>query len=114
MILSFFATEEFIDDNSFFCDNCKRKSSKAIKETLILKLPPILILSINRFKYDKKEETKKKLFQSVKPYFSFNLTDIFPELPCPKNKQDLEYYMYGIIIHSVKKFQIFNIFFLKI
>ncbi len=102
MILAYFATEEFSQDNSFFCDNCKKKSSKAIKDTLIIKLPPILILSINRFKYDKKEGTKKKLFKSVKPYFSFNLKeDIFPDLPYQNNSKELEYYLYGILIHSV-------------
>lgn len=103
MILAFFATEEFSQDNSYFCDKCKKKSTIAIKDTLIIKLPPILILSINRFKYDKIEGIKKKLFKYVKPYFSFNLKrDIFPELPInDTNSKDLDYDLYGIIIHSV-------------
>lgn len=101
MILYFFASEEFSQENSFHCDNCNKKSSKAVKETLILKLPPILILSINRFLYDKNEGIKKKLFKSVKPYYSFNLKDIFPEMPTPANPKDLDYQLYGVIVHSV-------------
>lgn len=101
MILYYFASEEFSQENSFHCDNCNKKSSKAVKETLILKLPPILILSINRFLYDKNEGIKKKLFKSVKPYYSFNLKDIFPDMPPPANQKDLDYQLYGVIVHSV-------------
>lgn len=102
MILSYFGTEEFSNENSYFCDFCHKKSSKALKDTLIIKLPPVLILSINRFKYDKMEGIKKKLFKWVKPYFSFNLkSEIFPELPSTANSKDFEYELYGIVMHSV-------------
>jgi len=101
MILCYFAAEEFSQENSFHCDSCNKKSSKAIKESLIIKLPPILILSINRFRYEKNEGVKKKLFKSVKPYYSFNLKQIFPDLPNSGNPKDLEYQLYGIIVHSV-------------
>lgn len=107
MILSYFATEEFSQENSFFCDFCQKKSSKALKDTLIIKLPPVLILSINRFKYDVNEGMKKKLFKWVKHYFSFNLkSQIFPDLP-HTNKNDLEYQLFGVVMHSVYLFYLF-------
>lgn len=74
--------------------------------TTIKKLPPIQIMTIKRFQYNREENMKKKLFKNVKYYDHFDLCDIFPELDGKeksrsKNLDDTVYHLYGIIIHSV-------------
>lgn len=106
MISYFFSPEKLSDNNSYFCDICKQKSKLTTKMTTIKKLPPIQIMTIKRFQYNREENIKKKLFKNVKYFYNFDLCDIFPDLDgreksISKNFDDSVYHLHGIIIHSV-------------
>ena len=48
MIRNFFEPEEFSENNGYFCNSCNKVSSIATKETIIQKMPPYLIIHLNR------------------------------------------------------------------
>ena len=86
---------EFKDDNKYFCENCQKLSSCAIKTHTPTRLPPVLILTINRFYFD------TKTFQRVKVLSHVNVTE---ELDLVQEnelglQEEVKYDLYSIIVH---------------
>lgn len=95
--------EELKDKNSYYCQNCQKHSTLAIKSVKIEKYPPILILTINRFYFDLKTLSRTKILSYV---------DIPEELTLsiPKDTEMIEekiYDLYAIIVHRVTGFSKF-------
>lgn len=57
--------EIFEGDNEYFCDNCDRKSKRTIRHQTINYLPNYVILTINRFEFDRKLLKKVKINKYV-------------------------------------------------
>ena len=64
--------EKLEKENQYFCELCKAKVYKnhdikvdAIKYLSFENLPKILIVQLNRFEYDFKSDTRRKLFDKV-------------------------------------------------
>ncbi|XP_053399268.1 ubiquitin carboxyl-terminal hydrolase 38-like isoform X2 [Mercenaria mercenaria] len=57
--------EKLVDDNKYFCDNCGglQEGERKIK---IVKTPEYLILTLLRFSYDTKLQSRSKIFREVK------------------------------------------------
>ena len=55
MLEYYFKSEHFTDDNKFFCEKCNKYTKNARKRTDIEKLPPFLIITLNRLKFDKEK-----------------------------------------------------------
>lgn len=52
MIQYIFRQEELDSNNKYYCESCKEFVEKATKETYLKKLPPYLMITINRFCYN--------------------------------------------------------------
>lgn len=76
------------------CENCKTKSALMIRATDINKLPPYLIILLNRFKYVEQKEIK--IFDYCQIYEYLNLRDILKD---QKHLEDSEYVLYAVIVH---------------
>lgn len=56
--------EKLTDDNQYFCEKCETKVD-ALKFIAFNSLPKILMFQFNRFDYDFKTESRKKIFDKV-------------------------------------------------
>ena len=86
----FFEKEELIDENKYNCEKCGKKVN-AEKYFEIKSLPKILLIALNRFEYDYKLGVKKKINTPI------TIPDMITEIG---NFKNLNYVLYGIIIHS--------------
>lgn len=65
MIDQSFLPEVFEGDNKYHCSNCDAYVEKAVKKQVIERIPPFVIVTINRFYYDRVTATRKKLLNPV-------------------------------------------------
>ena len=100
MISNFVQTEEFKDNNQYFCENCNKLSSLMIKTPTIKKMPPFLLVTANRFYFDAKLGLRRKLCHKIKECHSFIIKDVF-EASCQMHNPGEEYILYAMIIHAV-------------
>ena len=87
---NFFEKEELVKDNQYLCEKCNKKVD-AEKYFEIKQLPKILICALNRFEYDYKKGIKKKINTPV------SIPDKITHIG---NFDNIEYNLYGIIVHS--------------
>ena len=87
---NFFSKEDLIKDNQYFCEKCSKKVD-AEKYFEIKQLPKILLIALNRFEYDYKKGVKKKINTPI------TIPDNISKIG---NLENLNYDLYGIIIHS--------------
>eukprot|EP00753_Platysulcus_tardus_P021511 PLAT9028.2.p1 GENE.PLAT9028.2~~PLAT9028.2.p1 ORF type:complete len:1575 (+),score=825.94 PLAT9028.2:16-4740(+) len=59
-VASMLAYEVLEGDNAYFCDNCGKKTT-ARMGCKLRKLPPVLIVSLSRFDYDLRRDTRVKI-----------------------------------------------------
>lgn len=57
--------EIFEKKNEYFCGNCNKHCSKAIKKNLICSLPNHLIITLNRFAFNSTLKKRIKVFHNV-------------------------------------------------
>lgn len=94
MIKRIFEPEEF--ENQIDCEKCKAKSKLMTKEVELTKLPPNLIITLNRFAFDKDKKEKTKIFDPVTIYDHLDLNNILGE----KIKVDnAKYLLCAIVVH---------------
>ena len=86
----FFGIEELIKDNQYKCEKCNKKVD-AEKYFEIKSLPKILLIALNRFEYDYNKGLKKKINTPI------SIPDKITKMG---NLDNLNYDLYGIIIHS--------------
>ena len=72
--------EEFDQDNKYFCEKCNKMSSKATKRIKITKLPKFLVVTLNRFQFDRKLVKKVKLNYKVEIDFETEFNSDFIEI----------------------------------
>ena len=87
---NFFLKEELIKDNQYFCEKCQKKVD-AEKYFEIKQLPKILLIALNRFEFDYKKGFKMKINTPI------CIPDKIIKIG---NLENLNYDLYGIIIHS--------------
>ena len=80
MVRQYFSDIELKGDNSYFCNYCGQHKD-AIKTVQPIKLPPYLILTINRFAYASLEKGSEKIIDPVDILFDFRVGDIIPNCP---------------------------------
>ncbi|KAF0377984.1 ubiquitin carboxyl-terminal hydrolase 38 [Gigaspora margarita] len=73
MLCEFFTPEELNEDNQYFCDKCNGLQD-AVKTTRIIVPPRYLILSLNRFEYDKRYARRIKIMTPVMLQDTLSLT----------------------------------------
>ena len=86
----FFEKEELIKDNQYKCEKCNKKVD-AEKYFEVKQLPKILLIALNRFEYDYNKGIKKKINTPI------SIPDKINKIG---NLDNLNYDLYGIIIHS--------------
>ena len=86
----FFGIEELLKDNQYKCEKCNKKVD-AEKYFEIKSLPKILLIALNRFEYDYNKGLKKKINTPI------SIPDKITKIG---NLDNLNYDLYGIIIHS--------------
>ena len=86
----FFLREELVKDNQYFCEKCSKKVD-AEKYFEIKQLPKILLIALNRFEFDYKKGLKKKINTPI------SIPDKITKIG---HLEQLNYELYGIIIHS--------------
>ena len=57
--------EVFEGDNSYFCEHCQKKVDRATKSQIIQHLPEYLIVTVNRFYFDRNTKQKEKICKPV-------------------------------------------------
>ena len=87
---NFFEKEELIKDNLYNCEKCNKKV-EAEKYFEVKQLPKILLIALNRFEFDYKKGIKKKINTPI------SIPDKINKIG---NFENLNYDLYGIIIHS--------------
>ena len=87
---NFFSKEELIKDNQYFCEKCQKKVD-AEKYFEIKQLPKILLIALNRFEFDYKKGYKQKINIPI------SIPDKINKIG---NLENINYDLYGIIIHS--------------
>ncbi|CAG8472306.1 25580_t:CDS:10 [Gigaspora rosea] len=73
MLSEFFTPEALNEDNQYFCDKCNGLQD-AVKTTRIIVPPRYLILSLNRFEYDKRYARRIKIMTPVMLQDTLSLT----------------------------------------
>lgn len=74
MIKNYFTDFSFKDDDKFYCEHCAKNVDEAVLTLFIEYMPPILIVSINRFIYDKATQSRHKLSYPIDLDFSLDMT----------------------------------------
>ena len=96
-----FDNSAFEGDASIYCESCRKKSQLTTQRTEILSLPPYLVITLNRFYYDRGEQRGSKIFSYVNIYPEINFNETLKE-NC-KSMQS-QYELYAIVIHKVTSF----------
>lgn len=76
------------EDNSYHCSCCNTKVPKAVKTQCLEKLPPYLILTLNRFLFDRATLSRRKVLTPVA---------VPPSLTLDQDAYSLQ----SVIIHAV-------------
>ena len=87
---NFFEKEELIKDNLYKCEKCDKKV-EAEKYFEVKQLPKILLIALNRFEFDYNKGIKKKINTPI------SIPDKINKIG---NLENLNYDLYGMIIHS--------------
>ena len=97
MIEDYYKNEIFEGNNSYFCQNCNKKSSSATRYLEPKKYPQYLMVTLHRFYYDVATQKRRKIL---------NYVDIPPELHLNMKIHDVEeeiiYDLYAIVVHRVR------------
>lgn len=96
--MSLFLKSEYLEgeDQKIYCSNC-RTQNNFYKQYKLDRLPPILIISLKRFKYAKMYKTKMDNLIDY-PIYDLDLTDLCEN----KLKDELKYKfdLFGIIVKN--------------
>jgi ubiquitin C-terminal hydrolase len=92
MIKNLSIQERFEGDNQYQCDKCGK--SDASRQASILKLPPYLIITINRFKINYETMSRDKICTDVEIEEVINFSKIFESLK-KNEKAQKDYHLYG-------------------
>ena len=88
-------TDELLEgDNQYECSGCKQKVD-ALKGLRVRTVPPVLILSLSRFEYD------KQTWQRIKNLKRFPFPSVLDMAPYMENegKESVIYDLFGVVIH---------------
>jgi len=90
-------------DNSYLCEKCQKRASKATKSCIISHLSNTVILTANRFYYDLALKKRVKKMNPIRFCKMIVIPETAVELPeCGKYiPENYVYELYAIIIHSV-------------
>ena len=102
MLKNSFETESFTEKDGYYCEKCNKKNSLAEKYSKLLKVPPYLIITANRFYIDHYRGRRVKILDEVKCCLEFEINELFDNIDISKKKKT-GYYLYAIIIHRVFK-----------
>ncbi|CAF3230153.1 unnamed protein product [Rotaria socialis] len=94
----YFQKEELKDDNQYRCEHC-RSLQNAERYTILQTAPEYLILSLNRFEYDKKTNIFRKVFTKINYPKVLNV----PINRSPKSRNhsiSIKYCLVLIIVHT--------------
>ncbi|CAF3472259.1 unnamed protein product [Rotaria sp. Silwood1] len=94
----YFQKEELKDDNQYRCEHC-RSLQDAERYTILKTAPEYLILSLNRFEYDKKTNTFRKVFTKINYPKVLNV-NINPSQNSRNNSILTKYCLVLIIVHT--------------
>lgn len=97
-----FEDEKFEGDNSFFCENCGKKSTLAIKRTIPRKYPPVLMITLHRFYFDMSTLKRLKLVNYVDIPTKITLT--VPATTEGGAEEEISYGLFAAIVHRVSCF----------
>ena len=90
-----FCQEEILDgDNQWYCSKCK-DHVRAKKKLDLWKLPPVLIIHLKRFEFNRRGQRKKLETAIRTPVEDFNLSD----LCASKQREDPCYDLYAVSNH---------------
>ena len=65
MLQASFNDEIFSGDNSYFCERCNARVEQAVKRSRLMNVPEYLIVTLNRFYFDRATLTRMKLLTPV-------------------------------------------------
>ncbi|CAF1149694.1 unnamed protein product [Rotaria sordida] len=94
----YFQKEELKDDNQYRCEHC-RSLQNAERYIILQTAPEYLILSLNRFEYDKKTNTFRKIFTKIN-YPKILNVNINPLENLRNNSILIKYCLILIIVHT--------------
>ncbi|KRX02556.1 Protein kinase-like domain [Pseudocohnilembus persalinus] len=83
-----FKDEEFKDDNKYYCDNCDKLSLNTIKHIKIDYLPNYVVMTVNRFQFDRNLKKKIKIMQKVNIQEMINLKSYVDQQANQKHQQE--------------------------
>lgn len=98
MLKNVFHPEEMKENEKYFCNKCNNYTPLAIKQAFLHSMPNHLILTLNRFWYDFKEQKKKKIMKQIEIPLILDLQS-YSKKPDPNNI----YEIYAILIHKVQQ-----------
>eukprot|EP00039_Didymoeca_costata_P022945 m.5664 g.5664 ORF g.5664 m.5664 type:complete len:960 (-) comp3356_c0_seq1:93-2972(-) len=94
LITNFLSKEQLVGSNQYQCEKCEELRD-AEQEVVVLEPPECLILTLNRFAYDKTAQRRIKLMQEV---------SISPQIELPvfdeESPRRVVYNLLGVVIHS--------------
>ena len=79
--------EIFSEGDAYFCSKCDTKVSSATKSLTLQKLPSALLITLNRFYFDKKTLQKEKVLTPV-------------NIPSTLSMDGQNFNLYSIVIHA--------------
>lgn len=94
LINSYFAIEDMVNENQYFCDKCKVHSD-AERQVILDDAPTNLILVLKHFKYDRSFHTRRKLLHKV-----HHDEVVFLNTRRKDGCFRLKYKLYATIVHS--------------
>jgi ubiquitin carboxyl-terminal hydrolase 4/11/15 len=100
--LSLFLESEYLegDDQKIYCKNCKDRKN-FYKQYKLDRLPPVLIISLKRFKFAKLYKTKIDNLIDF-PIYDLDLSE-FSEHKFLSDDLKYKYDLYGIIVNNIFK-----------
>jgi len=98
MIAKAFEPDSFEEESSVECEYCKKKSLLTTQMTEIKRLPPYLVISLNRFYFNQGEQKGTKILNFVDIYSYLDFKDILKDQILD---QHTRYQLYSIIVHKV-------------
>jgi uncharacterized UBP type Zn finger protein len=114
MLKNTFGEEYFEGDNRYFCQMCDALVEKAVKHVQLQQVPPFLILTLNRFYFDRATLTRRKLLTPVRVSTTIDIKEFMAkreggndeemsEEEEKEEKDDYSYDLQSVIIHAVSK-----------
>ena len=96
-------------NNQYYCNACQKQVESAhLTQKLSKDMPPIIMVTLNRFYYDRLTQTRKKRLDPIALSYSITISKEFIEIEDQEPEQvetsvdnsDVAYDLYAIIIHS--------------